>query len=149
MLRKQLAHTAGIVATALALVMLLPGSASAKTIHFEKARKTSSTIKFDANCLEVLTGRQAVGLACFQRKGTKLWVKDLKKDGAHIEIRGEVLDRKRDGFRCYGTGGGGSPWHVCDSFGPKMSKGHYFAWSIVLVDGEKIVGGGEMKLSLI
>lgn len=139
---KRIAGSSAAMATAVALIVLVPTTASAVPVHAKKARPTSGSPGNSGHCGSVLGGGKDAGFACFKKKGDRFWVKDNANDGHHVELRGAV-NTSGDGFRCIGSGRG---WQICD-FSSEMPEGASFAWYTVLCDGNKVVRTGSEKFS--
>jgi hypothetical protein len=131
---------------ATALVASFPGAASAKTVYSEKASATKGSPKLDGHCNSVNRGRKVAGMACFKKKGDRVWIRDRRADGLRVEVRGVVNSKGQPGFRCYGNYKGG--WRICDSFDRKMAEGHVFLWYVTLLKGKKVVATSGEKMSM-
>ncbi|TGA90713.1 hypothetical protein [Streptomyces sp. MZ04] len=144
--RSNIARAVIGVTAAAALVALVPNPASAQTVYREKAHATKGSPKIDNHCLSLKTGREnrLVGIACFKKAGNRMWVRDYRKDGQRVEIRGEV-NKNGAGYRCYGNYKAG--WRKCTKISKKMPNNAVFAWNIALTKKGKVTKAGEMRFS--
>ncbi len=129
-----------------ALVVGLAPSASADPLYTDYADKTSASPKINSWCAAVYDGRERAGVGCFRDYGDRVYVKDTRADGAHIEVRGTVHDNGRKGFRCIGTGKAGGGWRVCDEWASKMPEDRVFNFYVQLYDGNKLVATSGIKM---
>ncbi|MGH4028478.1 hypothetical protein ACQB60_06020 [Actinomycetota bacterium Odt1-20B] len=144
--RNSIARAAIGATAAVAVVALLPSSASAKTVYTEKAHASKSSPKIDGHCLWLKSGHvdKPVAMACFKKAGHRFWVRDYKRDGMRVELRGQV-NKNGAGYRCYGNYKAG--WRKCTKIGKKMPGHAVFAWNISLNKGNKVIRVGDMKMS--
>ncbi|MFJ6749782.1 MULTISPECIES: hypothetical protein [unclassified Streptomyces] len=114
-----------------------------KKVYSQKARSSSKAPKFDAKCNSINNGRKTAGMACFRKKGDRVWIRDTARDGMRIEVRGTVNSNGQPGYRCYGNYKGG--WKVCN-FDRQMAEGHVFLWYVSKWKGSKIKGTSDEKM---
>ncbi|MFG2828685.1 hypothetical protein ACGFWI_14700 [Streptomyces sp. NPDC048434] len=149
-MRSMIARGAVAALAATTLAGSFAGSASAqqtvhtkKTVHSQKARATKKSPKLDGGCNFINNGRKTAGVACFKKKGDRVWLRDKARDGMRIEVRGSVNSKGQPGFRCYGNYKGG--WKVCN-FDRKMAEGHVFLWYVTKWKGSKLKGTSGEKM---
>ncbi|MDA2813638.1 hypothetical protein O4J56_23540 [Nocardiopsis sp. RSe5-2] len=136
----------GTVAASAILVVGLAPSASAGPRYTDYADKTNVSPKVNAWCATIYDGRDLAGVGCFRDHGDRVYVKDMRADGARVEVRGTVNIKGRPEFRCIGTGKAGGGWRVCDEWSKKMPEDRNFTFHAQLYDGNKLVATSGIKI---
>ncbi|OQO95068.1 hypothetical protein B1813_03160 [Saccharomonospora piscinae] len=128
-----------VLVTAAALAFVFSGSAVAAT-YTERATQTSGTPSLEY-CNEVRTQEAPIGtqmgLACFQPYGDRFWVKDMRADGYHIEMR--AIDSDGKSYRCYEYGTSSAGWQICDSFHDNIGENKRLFWTVGAYDRDKLI----------
>jgi hypothetical protein len=134
------------LAAAAAVIVLSPGTASARTIYQEYATVVSTSPPSNASCSYVISGREVGGQACFTPDGDQFWIRDLRADGLHVEMRAQV-NTTGDGFRCYTYRGSSYPWQRCDSFWDEIPENGTVIYTASLWDGTTQRSVGSLRMA--
>ncbi|MCX4506632.1 hypothetical protein OG582_38450 [Streptomyces anulatus] len=82
-----------------------------------------------------------IGKACFKPKGDKFWIKDLRADGLHLEMRAIYSGNYQTVFNCKNYKGKRAGWTVC-SFAKQMKENRMINFSLLAYDKNSMKHAG-------
>jgi hypothetical protein len=100
------------LAAVLGTTVMTAAPASASTTS-KTAVPVSSAPPTGTPCDNIYRDTVVIGKACFAHYGDKIWIRDLKADGAGIWAHSMTYEDDNV-FRCYNDGGADVDWQVCD-----------------------------------
>lgn len=100
------------LATVLGTAVMTAAPASASTTS-KTAVPVSSSPPSGTPCDNIYHDAVVVGKACFAHYGDKIWIRDLKADGAGIWAWSMTYDNENV-YKCYNDGGADVDWQVCN-----------------------------------
>jgi hypothetical protein len=123
-----------------------PASGKNPIIYKEKAHKSSAPPARVKACNYVAAGRTPPttrAVMCFDPKGDKLYLKDVKADGYHPEIRGQLFAGNRAGVHCYSYVPASGGWAVCDGMAKKIPENKPLFLKLYIYNKGKVISESD------
>lgn len=83
-------------------------------------------------CVSVRYLNRVSGKGCFQPHGDRVYVRDTRADGHHVEVR---ITQPTAGFLCHTIGSSRAGWESCTGFASRMREHMYVHFAVCVYEG--------------
>lgn len=134
--------SAAVVAASGALALGLAATPAFASTYIKNAVEVSGAPPSSAPCSPVyVDGGTLIGKACFESYGDKFWLRDMRADGAHVEVRAMYAGNPQTMFFCKNYKGAAAGWTRC-SFHNEMVEDRTINFAALVLDGNTLIKTG-------